>query len=94
VNTEALVFRQINAVTFTEVKRQIRALFTSWWLSGWFDDVDGPAFEDQVSIKVDASNNPTTERDLGNLHADIGFQVVATAERVIFQIGPRGVSAS
>lgn len=94
VNTDALVFRAINAITFSEAKRLVRELFATWWRRGWFDDTEGPALEDQVSIKVDASNNPTTERELGNLHADVGFQVVGTAERVIFQIGPRGVSAS
>lgn len=91
-NTTSLVFSAINAGTFAKVKALLRGLFGPWYRRGWFDDSEGPAFEDAVQIKVDATNNPTTERELGNLHADVAFNIVDTGERVIFQIGPKGVS--
>lgn len=94
VNTDRLVFRRIDGATFAEVKRLLLGLFTPWHRAGWFDDSDGPDFGDQVEIKVDAANNPTTERNLGNLNAAISFNVVDTAERVIFTIGPRGIEVS
>jgi hypothetical protein len=94
VNTDRLVFRRIDGATFAEVKRLLLGLFTPWHRAGWFDDSDGPAFGDQVEIKVDAANNPIAERNLGNLNAAISFNVVDTAERVIFTIGPRGISVS
>lgn len=93
-STDRLVFRRIDAATFAEVKRLLLGLFTPWYRAGWFSDVDGPDFGDQVSIKVDAANNPATERELGNLNAAIAFEVVDTSERVIFTIGPRGVEIS
>lgn len=94
VNTDRLVFRRIDGATFAEVKRLLLGLFTPWHRAGWFDDSDGPDFGDQVEIKVDAANNPTSERNLGNLNAAISFNVVDTAERVVFTIGPRGIEVS
>jgi len=91
-NTEALAFKRINRATFAEVKRLLIGLFAPWWRRGWFSDVGGPDFTDQVGIKCDDSNNPATERALGNLHASISFDVVDTAERVIFTIGPAGLT--
>ena len=91
-NTTSLVFSAISTATFAKVKALLRGLFGPWFRRGWFSDADGPAFEDAVSIKVDASNNPKAERELGNLHADCAFEIVDTGERVIFQIGPKGVS--
>lgn len=93
-NTDALVFSLINEDTFAEVKKLLYGLFEPWYRAGWFDDSDGPNFSDQVLIKVDASNNPATQRALGNLHAGISFDVVKIAERVIFTIGPKGVVES
>jgi len=92
VNTDALVFKRINAATFADVKRLLIGLFAPWYRLGWFADTNGPDFTDQVLIKVDESNNPAAERALGNLHAAIAFDVVDTSERVIFTIGPTGVS--
>lgn len=91
-NTEALAFRRIDRATFAEVKRLLRGLFFPWYRRGWFSDVNGGDFTDQVLIKVDDTNNPASERALGNLHAAISFDVVDTAERVVFTIGPTGVS--
>lgn len=90
-NTTSLVFRAINASSLAEAKRLVRELFLSWYRVGWFDDTAGATFEKQVEIKADASNNPAAERALGNLHVDIAFTIVDTAERVIFKIGPAGI---
>lgn len=92
--TTSLVFKAINAANLARAKALARELFLPWYRSGWFDDTDGPAFEDQVGIKADATNNPATEKALGNLHVDCSFQIVGTAERVIFSIGPKGVVAA
>lgn len=91
VNTDRLVFKRINRATFAEVKKLLIGLFRPWYRAGWFSDTAGPDFTDQVLIKVDESNNTAEERALGNLHAAIAFDVVDTAERVIFTIGPAGV---
>lgn len=91
-NTEALAFKRINRATFADVQRLLRGLFYPWYRRGWFSDAAGPDFTDQVLIKVDDTNNPPEERALGNLHAAISFDVVDTAERVVFTIGPAGVT--
>lgn len=91
-NTEALAFKRINRATFAEVRKLLIGLFKPWWRRGWFSDVAGSAFEDQVLIKVDDTNNPAEERAAGNLHASISFDVVDTAERVVFSIGPAGLT--
>lgn len=93
-NTGSLVFSAINASTLAEARRLTRELFATWYTTGWFDDTAGASFEKQVDIKADATNNPLTERQLGNLHVDVGFEIVNTAERVVFSIGPKGVSES
>lgn len=93
-NSDSLAFKRINAATFATVKKLLIGLFAPWYRSGWFSDVDGPDFTDQVLIKVDAANNPATERALGNLHAGISFGVVDTSERVIFTVGPKGLETS
>ena len=41
---------------------------------------------------MDDTNNPLTEREEGNLHGAVSFNVVNTAERVVFTIGPSGVT--
>lgn len=91
-NTLHLVFLPINAITFFRAKKDVRELFFPWYVTGWFDDIAGQAFEDQVAIKVDETNNPSSERTLGNLNIAIGFGIVNTAERVVFTIGPKGLS--
>jgi hypothetical protein len=91
-NTEALAFRRISRATFADVQRLIRGLFFPWYRRGWFSDAAGSDFTDQVLIKVDDTNNPPAERAAGNLHAAISFDVVDTAERVIFTLGPSGVT--
>ena len=93
-NLNGLVFRPINQTTFAAAFRDIRGLMAPWQRLGWFDDANGPAFEDQVSIVVDDSNNPPDERAKGNLHIGVAFLVVATAERVILTLSPNGVSES
>ncbi len=90
--TGSLVFRTINEAGLAESRTTIRALFETWFGAGWFDDSAGSGFDDQVSIKADRSNNPQTERDLGNLHVDIAYSIVGTAERVVSSVGPKGLS--
>ena len=90
--TGVLLFKAINDATLAEARNAVRTLFEVWHAAGWFDDSEGPGFADQVSIKADRSNNPTTERELGNLHVDIEYAVVGTAERVISKVGPKGLS--
>ena len=88
----SLVFRAINEATLAEARKAVRELFEVWYRAGWFDDSLGSAFEDQVTIKADRSNNPTTERELGNLHVDTDFAIVGTAERIVHKVGPKGLS--
>ena len=91
-NTTQFVFSRINAATMADLRAGLRQLFEPWWRKGWFDDTQGPAFGDAVEIKVDDTNNPLTEREEGNLHGAVSFNVVNTAERVVFTIGPSGVT--
>jgi len=93
VATEDLVFRPLGASLFAEAKRVVRDLFLPWYRAGWFDDAAGPAFEDQVSIKVDSSNNTAATRSAGELHIEIAFTIAGTSERVVFTVNPGGVSA-
>jgi len=92
--TTGLMFLPTNEISYAKIRRALSDLFRPWWQTGWFDDSGGPAFEDAVAIKVDATNNPKSQRDLGNIVADIGADVVGTGERVIFRLGARGVSES
>lgn len=89
---DLLTFSRINEATFARARRLLRGLFTPWYQAGWFDDVDGPGFGDQVSITVDASNNPASERAAGRLNAAIAFTPVGTAEQVVIEHGPRGIT--
>ena len=90
--TGVLTFRAINDATLAEARTVVRSLFEVWHAAGWFDDSEGPAFDDAVTIKADRSNNPLTERELGNLHVAVDYAVVGTAERVISTVGPKGLS--
>lgn len=92
VRGESLVFRSINDVTLLRARSLVRDLLEPWFAAGWFDDVAGVAFEDQVQITADASNNPASTRAAGDLHVDVALQIVGTAERVIFTIGPSGLT--
>lgn len=93
-NAEHLVFLPINRSTFFRARKDLRELMTPWFLAGWFDDTDGQSFEDQVEIKVDETNNPPSEKTLGNLNIGVAFRVVDTAERVIFTQGRKGLTES
>ncbi len=90
-NSGRLVFSAINAKTFAEVKSLLIGLFQPWYRIGWFEDPTG-AFADAVLIKVDRTNNTADEGNLGNLHGASAYDVINTAERVIHQTGPKGVS--
>lgn len=93
-NTEHLVFQPLRGETFFRARKDLRNLFTPWFLAGWFDDSDGAAFEDQVEIKVDETNNPPAERALGNLNVGLAFLPVGTSERVVYSLGSKGLSES
>lgn len=91
---EPLVFEPINAFTFARARRLARALMVPWFRAGWFDDSNGPTFEDQVSIVCDRSNNGAAEAAAGNLAIAIGFKVVGTAERVVVTLDPNGATVT
>jgi len=92
--TESLVFQPLGVSLFAQARRVVRDLFLPWYRAGWFDDEAGSAFEDQVSIKVDSSNNTASTRAAGELHIEIRFAIRGTSERVVFTVNPGGVSAS
>lgn len=92
VNTIGLVFLPINDFTFARAYQEIAELFAPWYRAGWFDDLGGPAFTDQVAIKVDKTNNTAADRAAGNLNIAIGYGVVGTAERVVYTLGPNGLT--
>jgi len=92
-NTDQLVWSPINTRTFDRVKADLFNLFLPWWRKGWFKAPEGAAgFTDSVLIKVDSANNTAASQALGELNSDIAFEVVDTAESVIFSYGPRGVA--
>lgn len=91
-NTGSLVWSRIDEATFKRATVLVRELFAPWFAAGWFDDAAGPGFDNAVSIKCDATNNPPSSRAAGDLHVDIAFGIVGTAERVIFTVGPRAVN--
>ena len=91
---DQLEFNPVNERSFARSKLLLRQLFEEWYLAGYFDDSDGPDFEDQVLIKVDASNNPKSSRDQGDMNIGAGFDIVNTAERVIVTLGPKSVSVA
>lgn len=91
-NTPQFTWAPVNDKTFVRVKRDLTALFDAWWRAGWFDDSGGTAFEDQVQIKCDATNNPLTSRQGGYLNTEVGYLIVNTAEKVVHSIGPLAVS--
>lgn len=91
-NTSALVWLPSNDSSMKTAIAAMNSLFIPLWRAGWFSDDAGAAFEKQVQIKCDATNNPLETRQLGDFHIGIGLLIVDTAERVIFTLGPRGVS--
>lgn len=92
VRGEALVFRVINDLTLVRGRAFVRGLLEPWQAAGWFEDLAGPAFEDQVEITADLSNNPASTRASGDMHIDVAFGIAGTAERVVFTIGPSGLT--
>lgn len=93
-NTGSLVFLPISAATLAEARQRIRDLFRPWFVAGWFDDSAGGDFSQQVQITADESNNTAATRAAGEMHIDIAFEIVATAEKVVFSIGPNGITES
>lgn len=91
-NTASLNWLPLNVQTQKAAIGKLTELFKVWQVAGWFDDSDGSGFTDQVSIKCDETNNTPAVKALGDLVAEIGFEIVGTSERVVFNIGPRGLS--
>lgn len=94
VRGDQLVFRAINDITLARGRAFVRDIFGPWHEAGWFEDLAGPAFEDQVLVTADDSNNPQSSRNAGDLNVDVAFAIVGTAERVVFTIGPKGLTES
>lgn len=91
---EPIVFEPINGFTFARARRLTRQLMLPWYRAGWFDDRNGPAFEDQVSIVCDRTNNGAADSAAGNLALSVSFRPVGVAERVVVTLDPNGATVT
>jgi hypothetical protein len=89
---DQLVFKANDDIGRKNARRLVRALFGDWFRASWFDDSSGTGQDDQVTVKVDLTNNPTAVRNAGDMAIDVAFDIVDTTERVVLTIGPKGVS--
>lgn len=94
VALQPVVFGRTNAAGLARGKSLARQAFLPYWRAGWFDDSSGPAFEDQVSIVSDFSNNTAADRAAGNQQIAVSFAIVGTAERVVVTMNPNGIAVS
>jgi hypothetical protein len=90
--TESLVWSRIDGSTMIDARRKLAAKFRIWSLAGWFERPAGLNVGEEVAIVCDESNNDATTAAAGDLHVELGFSVVGTAERVIFNLDGRSVS--
>lgn len=86
------VFGKTDAAGNARAKRLARLAFEPYYRAGWFDDSGGPAFENQVAIVCDFSNNGSADRAAGNQNVAISFRIVGTAERVVVTMDPNGTA--
>lgn len=87
-NLDNILFRLNDPELWTELTTMIRDMLYPMFRDGAFE---GKTFDDAITVKIDADNNPAEERTLGNLHADVGFVMKSPVERVIIGIYPTGV---
>jgi len=89
-----LTWSKINDQTLARARRLTRLVFQPFYRAGWFSDEGGPAFEDQVQIVADRSNNDAASGTAGNLAISVSFAIADTAERVVLTMDPNGVTVS
>ncbi len=78
------VFEPNNMHLWQKVRRTIIDFLTRVWRSG---ALFGAAPEEAFYVRVDETNNPDSERQLGRLHIEIGVRVTYPAEFIIVHIG-------
>ncbi len=91
-NTTQLVFERVTDPNLAKAASLVRQLARTWFDTGWFDDSDGPAFEDQVQVVANSTNNPASSRAAGQMRVDISVRPAGVAERVTFGITERQIT--
>lgn len=83
----------IYALNRAEERTQLYATFVQYFLPEFAKGaVVGNRFADAVQIKIDEENNPASETQQGNMHAEVGLNVVDTVERFIITVSKLGVT--
>lgn len=84
--TQWVVFEPNDSRLWGQVKRNITAFLTRLWRDG---ALYGSSPEEAFFVKVDADNNPSSERELGYLNIAVGVAPVKPAEFVIIRVSQK-----
>lgn len=88
VTTRPFIFKSISARRLSEVQVAIRNKMRPYFQDGWFSDVNGPGFEQQVSVLVPPDLNPPEDLLEGKVTASVQFRPRPALEDLKIIISP------
>ena len=92
VTTRPFIFKSISARRLGDVLKSLREKMRQFYADGWFSDVFGTGFEDQVQVAVPTSLNPPEELLEGRVSATVSFIPRPALEKLIIYISPTELS--
>lgn len=85
----------IFALNNVSSQQRVLASLTSFFLPEWTKGaLDGDAFSDAATLKIDSENNTDATKDAGDMFADIVLRLVGVVERLRIRIGKAGIFES
>jgi phage tail sheath protein FI len=81
--TQWAVFEPNTPALWAKISRNITAFLTTVWRSG---ALFGNTPQEAFFVKCDGDNNPDTQRNIGEVVADVGVAIARPAEFVVFRI--------
>lgn len=93
VTTRPFIFKSISAKRLSQVQLALRDKLKIYWQDGWFSDVNGTAFEDQVSVAVPLDLNSAANLQEGRVTATVQFRPRPALEDLHIIISPTELTA-
>ena len=93
VTTRPFIFKSISAKRLSQVQLALRDKLKAYWQDGWFSDVNGTAFEDQVTVAVPLDLNPPANLLEGLVTATVQFRPRPALEDLHIIISPTELTA-
>jgi len=79
------VFEPHHEDTWDQMRLEAQVFLNTMWSQGALQPRDDRS--QAYFVKIDETNNPQSERDLGRLNIEVGVNIVGTAEFIIFTAG-------